>query len=96
MGSLSEKIILTRTRIDNMVPVTMVCNTKGKKITLKMGLQKDLKIKKAMRRFATKYNADYKCLKFELESSKTELTGDELVGNLEETDIIVYGDLIAV
>jgi len=79
---------------DNMVPVTMVSNTKGKKIT--MGLLKDLKIKKAMRRFANKHNVDYKCLKFELASSKTELTGDELVGNLEETNIIVYGDLLAI
>merc|ERR1719233_2862019 len=74
---------------DNLVPVTMISSSKGR---LKLGLQKDVRFKKAMAKFGTRYSIDYKQLRFVMESSGEELTGKETVGDMRETNVMVYGD----
>ena len=58
-------------------------------IGVKVALKRNVKIKKAMKIFAEKYNANRKKLSFGIGGVK--LTGDELVSELEGREIIVYG-----
>ena len=74
---------------DSLVSITMISISRG---TITLGLQKDFKIKKAMRKFGTRYDVDHKKLRFVLERTRTELTGNEIAGNMKETNIKVYGD----
>jgi hypothetical protein len=53
-------------------------------VSLKMGLEKDAKIKKAMKKFGKRFNVEYKSLKFFL--GNTELSGGELVKDLDKID----------
>ena len=56
-----------------------------------MGLEKDAKMKKAMRKFGSRFKVDYKSLKFF--SGSTELTGREVAGDLNGSEVIVIGEL---
>jgi len=58
-------------------------------IGVKVALKRNVKIKKAMKIFAEKYNANRKKLSFGIGGVK--LTGDELVSELEGREIIVHG-----
>jgi len=58
-------------------------------ILLKVTLKRNVKIKKAMKIFADKFNVNRKKLSFVMSGVK--LTGDELVSELEGGDIIVHG-----
>merc|ERR1719153_1596527 len=58
-------------------------------IGVKVALKRNVKIKKAMKIFAEKYNAIRKKLSFAIGGRK--LTGDELVSELEGREIIVHG-----
>jgi len=58
-------------------------------IHLKVTLKRNVKIKKAMKIFADKFNVNRKKLSFVMSGVK--LTGDELVSELEGGDIIVHG-----
>jgi len=58
-------------------------------IGIKVTLKRNVKIKKAMKIFAEKYNVNRKKLSFVIRGEK--LTGDELVSELEGREIIVHG-----
>ena len=81
-------------REDDLLPVIMI-NDMDKNIKIKMGLKKDVKIKKAMKKFANRFNADYKKLSFVLEKTETNaeftLTGNELVEDVKGDCIKVLG-----
>jgi len=77
------------TGTDNLVPVTIISSSKGR---LKLGLPKDVKFKKAMSKFGKRYGVDYKQLRFVIEGTGEELTGKETVGNMRESNVMVYGD----
>ena len=68
----------------NMTSVTV------KGVTLKMGLEKDAKVKKAMKKFGKRFKVEYKSLKFFL--GNTELSGGELVKDLVGSDVLVFGE----
>ena len=68
----------------NMTSVTV------KGVTLKMGLEKDAKVKKAMKKFGKRFNVEYKSLKFFL--GNIELCGGELVKDLVGSDVLVFGE----
>jgi len=60
-------------------------------IGIKVTLKRTVKIKKAMKMFAEKFNLNRKKLSFVIGLVK--LTGDELVSELEGREIIVYGKI---
>ena len=60
-------------------------------VRVKIGLKKGAKIKKAMKKFGNKFNISRKVLKFML--CGEQLSGEELVGDLEGRDIVVVGKL---
>jgi len=71
------------------ISITMTSATKG--VSLKMAVREDVRIKKAMKKFAKKFNVDYRSLTFLVGSHK--LTGAELVAELGGTEIDVVGEL---
>ena len=73
-----------------LVSIVMSSDT-VKGVRLKMGLEKDAKIKKAMRKFGNRFKVDYKSLKFF--QGGTELTGREIVGDMNGNEVIVFGEL---
>ena len=60
-------------------------------VRVKIGLKKGAKIKKAMKKFGKKFNISRKALKFML--CGEQLSGEELVGDLEGREIVVVGKL---
>lgn len=72
------------------VALTMT-SASDKGVFLKMGLDKGVRVKKAMKIFGKKFNTEYRSLKFFL--GNTELTGGEVVADLECSEISVFGDL---
>ena len=62
-----------------------------KGVSVKLGLEKDAKMKKAMRKFGTMFKVDYKSLKFFFEDN--ELTGKEAVGDMNGSKVMVHGEL---
>ena len=79
---------------DDLLPVIMISDF-DKNIRIKMGLKKDVKVKKAMKKFASRFNADYKKLSFVFEKTETNieftLTGNELVDDMKGGCIKVIG-----
>jgi len=60
-------------------------------VRVKIGLKKGAKIKKAMKKYGKKFNISRKALQFKL--CGEQLSGEELVGDLEGRDIVVVGKL---
>jgi len=82
--------------IDGLITLTMKSNSlKG--FSMKMGLEKHVRVKKAMRKFAKRFNVNYKELKFMFDNEETNVTseilGDEIVGDMKNRNFTVYGDL---
>jgi len=92
-GKDGEKSIPVPTSVKmsgKLVTIAMSSDTvKGVRLT--MGLEKDAKIKKAMRKFGNRFKVDYKSLKFF--QGSTELTGREIVGDMNGSEVIVFGEL---
>eukprot|EP00092_Neocalanus_flemingeri_P033539 GFUD01036458.1.p1 GENE.GFUD01036458.1~~GFUD01036458.1.p1 ORF type:complete len:455 (+),score=107.54 GFUD01036458.1:43-1407(+) len=60
-------------------------------VSLKVAVKKEARTRKAMKKFGKRYRTDLRTLKFLLGSS--ELTGNELVADLEGSIIYVHGEL---
>ena len=78
----------------DLLPVIMI-NDSDKNMKIKMGLKKDVRMRKAMKKFASRFDADYKKLSFVLEKTETNvqftLTGNELVEDVKGGCIKVLG-----
>ena len=78
------------------VIVTMTSDSL-KEFSIKMGVEKGVSMKNAMRKFGKRFSVNYKELKFMLENvdsqEPTELLGDEIVGDLKSRNITVVGKL---
>merc|ERR1719318_766056 len=61
-----------------------------KGVSLKIGLEKDAKVKKAMKKFGKRFNVEYKSLKFF--QGNTELSGGEVVKDLDGSGVLVFGE----
>jgi len=66
--------------------------------SIKIGLEKDDRMKKVMRKFGKRFNVNYKDLKFMLkyvESQESmELLGEEVVGDLKNRNVTVIGNFL--
>merc|ERR1711936_1368369 len=66
-------------------------------LCIKMGLDKNDRMKKVMRKFGKRYNVNYKQLKFMLNNAESqesmELLGEEIVGDLKTRNVTVVGNL---
>ena len=79
---------------DDLLPVTMISDH-DKNISIKIGLRKDVKMKKAMKKFASRFDTDYKQLSFVGKKTETNieftLTGNELVEDMKGGSVKVLG-----
>ena len=89
-GEKSLPVPMSVKMSSKLVSIAMSSDT-VKGVRLKMGLEKDAKIKKAMRKFGNRFKVDYKSLKFF--QGGTELTGREIVGDMNGSEVIVFGKL---
>ena len=80
--------VLAKQLEGDIIYLTMTSAT-VKGVSLKMGLKKGSKIKLAMRKFGNRFKVPWTQLNFF--RGDTELTGRELVGNLDGTNIKVCG-----
>jgi len=66
-------------------------------LSIKVGLDKDDRMKKVMRKFGKRFNVNYKQLKFMLNNAESqesmELLGEEIVGDLKTRNVTVVGNL---
>eukprot|EP00092_Neocalanus_flemingeri_P041658 GFUD01045370.1.p1 GENE.GFUD01045370.1~~GFUD01045370.1.p1 ORF type:complete len:210 (+),score=51.85 GFUD01045370.1:1006-1635(+) len=76
--------------LEGYTTLTMISAT-VQGVSLKVAVKEEARVRKVMKKFGVKFNADIKAFKFMQGSS--ELTGDELVSELEGSIIHVNGEL---